>query len=125
METNLLTLDTVSATDPINGAMSVAAALESRAKALSSLSMHSQRLSRQFERTLTLLRDLQKARHAQEEQERNNLLDIMEAHESKGETYNPSDHGFVFSKSEIAAAMLARKRERLASAFWRSLRAAA
>jgi hypothetical protein len=40
--------------------------LESQSKALANLSMHSQRLSRQFERTVTQLRALQKIRLAKE-----------------------------------------------------------
>ena len=76
--------------------------------------MHSQRLSRQFERTVMQLRDLQETRRAQEKHDLNNLLDIMEMIESTGETYDPSADGFVFSEPQIAAAMRTRTRERLA-----------
>jgi hypothetical protein len=114
MESNLLSLYTVLAPDPITGAVSIAAALESQSKALSDLSMHSQRLSRQFERTVTQLRDLQKARLSQEKQGLNTLLDIMEMHKSKGETYHPCADGFVFSEPEIAAALRARNCDRRA-----------
>jgi hypothetical protein len=65
--------------------MAIVASLESQAKALASLSMHSQRLS-----------------------------DIMEMHESKGERYRPSADGFVFSNTQIDPAMRARNRDRLA-----------
>jgi hypothetical protein len=82
-------------------------------KALANLSMHSQRLSRQFERTVTQLRDLQKTRRAQEKRDLDNLLDIMEIHKSKGETYDPSQDGFVFSEPQINRAIRARNRERL------------
>src|SRR6202162_2836468 len=64
---------------------------ENDAKALANLSLHSQRLARQFERTVTQLRDLQKTRQAQQQQDLNTVLDIMEVCESKGETYNPSE----------------------------------
>jgi hypothetical protein len=57
-----------------------------QAKALANLSMHSQRLSRQFERTGAMLRDLQKTRRAH------------------SETHQPSEDGFVFSPQEIATA---------------------
>jgi hypothetical protein len=59
LETNLLTLTAVLAPDPISGAVSMAAAIGTHSKALANLSMHSQRLSRQFERTVIQLRDLQ------------------------------------------------------------------
>jgi hypothetical protein len=76
--------------------------------------MHSQRLSRQFERTVAQLRNLQKIRLAKEKDDLHDLLNIMEMTESTGETYDPSEDGFVFSKLEIDAAIRARNRERLA-----------
>ena len=94
--------------------MAIAAALESQSKALANLSLHSQRLSRQFERTVTQLRDLQKTRLAAEKDQLNDLVDILEMHESKGEPYNPSDDGFVFTKEEIARAIQSRTRRHLA-----------
>jgi cysteinyl-tRNA synthetase len=97
----------------VQGAMSIVAALESQSKALSNLSMHSQRLSRQFERTVIQLRELQKIRCAQEKHDLDNLINIIEMYESKGETYYPSDNGFVFSASQISQHTRARNRERL------------
>jgi len=121
LETNLLTLGIAGgnplpdAPPQIQDAMSIASALESQSKALSNLSMHSQRLSRQFERTVAQLRDLQKSRRAQEKQELDSLVDIIEMHESIGVTYDPSADGFVFSPAQIDAAHRTRSRERLAS----------
>src|SRR5580700_6791525 len=72
LETNLLTLGMTHQTpftdapQPVQDAMSIVASLESQSKALSNLSLHSQRLSRQFERTVAQLRDLQKARRMKE-----------------------------------------------------------
>ena len=120
LETNLLTLGMThqspitDATQQVKDAMSIVSALESQSKALSNLSLHSQRLSRQFERTVMQLRDLQKTRRAQEKQELNDLLDILEMHKSKGETYDPSEDGFVFSEDELDDAIRARNRETLA-----------
>jgi hypothetical protein len=118
LEANLLTLAAARHPNPlddapsqIQDAMAMAAALESQVKALANLSMHSQRLSRQFERTVAQLRDIQKTRHAREKEELRDLLDIMEMRESKGERYLPSADGFVFSDTEIDAAMRARNRE--------------
>jgi cysteinyl-tRNA synthetase len=84
-----------------------------QAKALANLSMHSQRLSRQFERTVAQLRELQTTRRSQEQHQLDNLLDIIEMHEEKGEAYNPSEDGFVFSPSQITQAIQARNRNRI------------
>jgi uncharacterized protein YfbU (UPF0304 family) len=81
--------------------------------------MHSQRLSRQFERTVTQLRELQKIRREKEKHDLNNLLDIMEMYESKGEAYNASEDGFVFSASQINESLLARNRKRRIDEAWR------
>ena len=89
------------------------AALESQSKILANLSLHSQRLSRQFERTVAQLRALQQTRRTEEKQALDNVLDIMQMYESKGETYRPSDDGFVFSELQINEAVRARTRQRL------------
>jgi len=114
LETNLLALAVGNDPDPVNGAMSIVAALESQSKALANLSMHSQRLSRQFERSVMQLRQLQETRRAKEQKDLDSLIDIMEMCESEGETYHPSADGFVFSKQQINAAIRARNRERQA-----------
>ncbi len=91
--------------------MPSALAIESRFKALGILSMHSQRLSRQFGKTVTELHQLQKTRRAKEQRELSDLLDIIEM---KGETYDPQADGFVFSPAQIESARRARVRENLA-----------
>src|ERR1035437_6926105 len=110
LEATLLTL----AADPgqTAGAMALLAAIESQSKALANLSLHSQRLSRQFEKTVAQLRDLQKTRLAHEEHDMNHLLDIMEMYEEKGEPYDPSEDGFVFTKSQLNRAIRLRNRDR-------------
>jgi hypothetical protein len=112
LETNLLSLAAIG--DPLVDAMAIAASLESQSKALANLSMHSQRLSRQFERTVIQLRELQETRRTQEKHDLNSLIDIMEMVESTGETYDPSADGFVFSDQQIADRISARRREHLA-----------
>ena len=64
LETNLLNLAAIG--DGIHDALAIAASLESQSKALANLSMHSQRLTRQFQSVVTQLRDLQKTRRDQE-----------------------------------------------------------
>jgi hypothetical protein len=117
LETNVLTLGVASGSGPsigapqqIQDALAIVAALESQSKALANLSMHSQRLSRQFERTAAQLRELQKTRRAHEKWELDNLLDIIEMYESKGEPFDPSAHGFVFSAPQINEHIRARRR---------------
>ena len=120
LETNLLTLGVTQASPiadappQVQDAMSIVAALESQSKALANLSMHSQRLSRQFERTVLQLSQLQKARRSQQRQDLDSLIDIMEMSESAGETYDPSTDGFVFSEPQITDRIRTRNRERRA-----------
>jgi hypothetical protein len=120
LEANLLTLAAANQPDPladapgqIQAAMAIVASLESQSKALANLSLHSQRLSRQFEKTVAQLRELQKIRHAKEKHDLDNLLDVVKMYECKGETYRPSDDGFVFSQTEINSGLRTRNRERL------------
>ena len=112
LETNLLTLTAMLSPDPISGAVSMAAEIGTHAKALSNLSMHSQRLSRQFERTVTQLRALQEIRRDLEARDLKNYLDIMEMVESTKQPYDPTNDGFVFSKAQIDTAIQARNRSR-------------
>jgi hypothetical protein len=70
---------------------------------LSSLGLHGQRLSRQFQKTLDKLRDIQFER---DERERRNLRDcaaILKFHDHKGIPYDPAQDGFDFSKDEVEA----------------------
>ena len=127
LEATLYTLAAGLGSDPITDApeptkstIALAAALESNAKALMNLSLHSQRLSRQFERTVTQLRDIQKTRQAAERDQLNDLVNIIKMQEAKGKTYNPSDHGFVFTKEEIARAIQSRTRQNLARRAYRA-----
>lgn len=95
--------------------MAIAAALQSQSKALANLSIHSQRLSRQFERTAAQLRALQEARRAREKDDLDDVLDIQEMYASTGKDYDASADGFVFSPAEIDDRIRARRRRRLTS----------
>jgi hypothetical protein len=98
LETNLLTHDIVyqdfpnhESTHEMREAIAIAAALDSHTRALANLSIHGQRLSRQFERTLALLQDLQSKRKAQE----------VQIHASKQAPHHASEDGFVFAEDEL------------------------
>jgi hypothetical protein len=120
LETNLLTLgmakeiETLTADQPVEEAFATAGALERQSKALANLSIHSQRLSRQYERTIVQLRQLQKERRDKEDSEMNNLLNILHMKESKGEHYDPAADGFVFTPQQINTATINRRRHNLA-----------
>src|SRR6266851_5293839 len=93
LENNLLTLGFAEHSDDINtehpevhAALAIAEALREQTRAFTALSMHGQRLSRQFEKTLNQLRELQAERRAAEQ-----------THEHQQLTHQPSEPGFVFS----------------------------
>ena len=109
LESNILTLS-VRGEDALTDTMAIVAAFEQQSKALANLSLHSQRLSRQFERTVTQLRELQKQRLEHEEWEMTKLLKILEKHERQGVPYNPSDDGFVFTAAQIHTARQKKQR---------------
>jgi hypothetical protein len=121
LESNVLSLGMGNSGDPIQNAMNIAESLESQTKALANLSMHTQRLSRQFERTVNQLRELQRVRKEKETRELNDLLDIKEMYKSKGQPFNPAEVGFVFSDQQIRAHAQSRTREKLAEEAFRFL----
>jgi hypothetical protein len=121
LENNLLTLGIVTTPTPLHDApgqvqdaLSIAAALDSQTRALSNLSIHGQRLSRQFEKTLALLKQLQSERRPDEEYELNQAANLVHMHELEGEPYDPAEDGFVFSSEEIQAALRRRDRDQRA-----------
>jgi hypothetical protein len=69
--------------------------------AISKLGLHGARLSRQFQNTLRQLHDLQAERLQQERRDLRNAADLLELHKHKGIPWQPSDHGFVFSKERV------------------------
>jgi hypothetical protein len=101
LESNLLSIS-YTPRDLVDG-------LLDQAKALAHLSMHSQRLSRQFERTVAQLRELQKARRIQEKKDQDDLSKMPDV---QGEKCNPpqkpSQDGFVFSSAQIDPTLRAR-----------------
>jgi len=70
---------------------------------LANLGMHSQRLSRQFQKSLQTLRDIQASRMERERRDLKDAAALLEFHKHKGLPWQPSDHGFVFSKAQVEA----------------------
>jgi hypothetical protein len=117
LESNLLTLGMVhvpdqlsEAPEQVQQALSIAASLESQTRALANLSLHGQRLSRQFEKTLALLKQLQSDRLLQEQYDLKQAADLIQMHEQEGEPYDPIEDGFVFSTEEIEETLRLRNR---------------
>jgi hypothetical protein len=107
LETNLLTPGIVREPSPLENAppqvqdaLAIAAALESQTRALSNLSIHTERLARQFEKTLALLKETQSPRLQARENQLEQAADLVEMHQEKEETYDPAEGGFVFSDDD-------------------------
>jgi hypothetical protein len=119
LETNLLTHDIIyedfpnhESTHEMREAIAIAAALDSHTRALANLSIHGQRLSRQFEKTLALLQQLQATRLVNEVPQAANPVQV---HRTEAEPYNRAANGFVFSNEKIEARLAPGNREQPAS----------
>ncbi len=119
LENNLLTLGIENApdqaSDQVSTALAIAAALDSQTRALANLSIHGQRLARQFEKTLALLRELQTKRLAAEAYELDQAANLVKWHRKNENPYEPSQDGFcLFSDEEIDAFIARNDRDRRA-----------
>jgi len=77
-------------------------------RALATLGLHGSRLSRQFQKTVDHLREIQSERRHQEKRELERAAGVLELHKRKGIPYDPaqdfySEAGFVFSKDQVEA----------------------
>lgn len=68
---------------------------------LANLGIQGNRLSRQFQKTLATLREIQITRRDHERRELKTAAGILEFHKHKGLPWEPSDDGFVFSKDQV------------------------
>src|ERR1700693_518287 len=87
VETNLFSLGITEMEDPIRAnhpeaeaALAMASTFRDNVRAFSNISIYSQRLSRQFERTLNQLRQIQTERRAAEESQLNQAAKILKMH---------------------------------------------
>jgi hypothetical protein len=95
----------------INRIPSLEAALLDRAdlaivdahRALATLGLHYQRLSRQFQKTVDHLREIQSERRHQEERDLKRAAGLLELHKRKGIPYDLAQDGFVFSEDQVEA----------------------
>ena len=121
IETNLLTLGQIEAEGAIQAnhpeaaaALALAQSYRDQAKALANLSMLEQRLSRQFEKALKQLQELQDERRKTEDWQMNRAAQLLEMHQERKLPYEPKEDGFVFSTGQIEQHI--RREERLEEA---------
>jgi hypothetical protein len=108
VETNLFSLGITESEDRIRAnhpeaetALAMALAYREHNRAFANIGIYRQRLAREFERTLILLRQIQAERRTNEERQLDNAAKILKMHQDANLPYQPSDDGFVFSKAEI------------------------
>jgi len=70
---------------------------------LATLGLHYQRLSRQFQKSVDHLREIQSERRREEKRDLEHAAAIMELHKRKGIPYDLAQDGFVFSKDQVEA----------------------
>jgi hypothetical protein len=68
---------------------------------LATLGLHHQRLSRQFQKCLDKLREIQAGRAERERRDLKDAAALLELYKHKGVLWEPVDHGFVFSKDQV------------------------
>ncbi len=65
---------------------------------LVTLGLHGSRLARQFQKAVEQLRDIQEERRRLERRQLTEVAELYLRHQHKGLPWEPSGHGFVFSK---------------------------
>jgi len=70
---------------------------------LLTLSIYEQRLMRQYEKVLKMLRELQADRKTQEAREQEDLYQVAACHRVAGKEFSPAEFGFVYSNAESEA----------------------
>ena len=108
VETNLFSLGITEMEDRVHAnhpeaetALAMALAYREHNRAFANIGIYRQRLAREFERTLILLRQIEAERRTNEERQLDNAAKILKMHQDANLPYQPSDDGFVFSKAEI------------------------
>jgi len=91
------------AANPPNEEAAIAFDIVDAHRLLASLGLHGQRLSRQFQKTLDQLREIQAERRERERRDLRDAASVLEFHKHKGLPYDPAEDGFVFSITEIEA----------------------
>jgi hypothetical protein len=108
VETNLFSLGITEMQDRIRAnhpeaevALAMALTFREHNRAFANIGTYRQRLTRQFERTLVLLRQIQAERRKTEERQLDQAAKILKMHKDENRPYEPAEDGFVFSTAEI------------------------
>jgi hypothetical protein len=70
-------------------------------RALATLGLHYTRLSRQFQKSLDTLREIQADRVERQLRDLKDAAALLELHKHKGLPWEPADRGFVFSRDHV------------------------
>jgi len=70
-------------------------------RAIATLGLHGARLSRQFQKALEQLREIQRTRLQRERRDLLDAVSLLEIHKRDGLAFNPADHGFVLPLDQI------------------------
>ena len=120
LENNILTLGLQSHTrrqnatnrQEITDAMATADGTEVHTRQLATLSLHEARLTRQFDKTLILLKSLQAERKTQHQADLEIAARLLQLHETETTSpYDPTQDGFVFSTREIETYLFRKTRK--------------
>ena len=79
------------------------------AKQLDRLHRYENRLTRQYEKEIAQLEEMQAARKALEAEKESEMIRLHTYHKKSGKTWNPAEFGFVLSTAEIEARIERRK----------------
>jgi len=93
-------------------ALAAAQSLRDNIEALKTISIHEQRISRQFHNALNQLREAQALRHRQLQEEMAQAEPIANLHKQNNRDFHPAEFGFVSSISQIEIAI--RRKDALA-----------
>src|SRR6266446_8959310 len=94
--------DSISTEHPeAHAALVIIEAMREQSRVLAVFGLHTARLSRHFEKTLTQLKDAQKERRATEASQLAQAASLLQMDQKQGLPYNPSEDGFVFSNADI------------------------
>jgi hypothetical protein len=91
------------ATNPPNDEARIAFDIVDLHNALAKLGLYSHRLSRQFQKTLQQLREIQADRMERHKHNLKHAASLLELNKYKGLPYDPAQDGFVFSHDAVAA----------------------
>jgi hypothetical protein len=100
LEANLL----ARAANPTNEQAAIDFDIVDAHRLIASVNLQGTRLSRQFQKTLDKLREIQAERQDRERRDLKDAAALLELYKHKGRPWEPSDHGFVFSKEQVERA---------------------